>query len=249
MSRVSLRSLLLLTSLLFAIPLAAQVPPPVNPPQVPAPVLPAPPSAFPPVPAMTQPGLAPGVPGGEPMLPMMMLDLDVKEVLGHYERWTGRHLIYNTQLTGPIRISISGMVPQSQAVKIIEMTLLMNGFNILPTEEPNIWKVTGATPSPKSVGVPFVDREELLPAGEQTVMFLFKLQHADPTELASTIQNGILVPVQGGASSVTPLPKAQSLLVTENTSIIRTLIRIVRAIDVEPAEVISEFITLEHAQA
>ncbi len=189
------------------------------------------------------------MPGSEAAVPLQMLDTDVKDVLLMYEKWTGRHLIYSTQLAGPIRITISGQVPQSEAVKIIEMTLLLNGFNILPTEERNIFKVTGVGQSPKSVGVPFVDREELLPAGEQTVMFLFKLAHADPTELATTIQNGILVPAQGAASSVTPLPKAQSLLVTENTSIIRTLIRIVKAIDVEPAEVVSEFITLEHAQA
>jgi type II secretion system protein D len=178
-----------------------------------------------------------------------MKDIDVTELLALYEKWTGRHLIYNAQLAGQLRLFVSGTVPQSEAIKLIEMTMLMNGFNILPTEDPKIWKVTGTGQNPKSVGVPFVDREELLPPGEQTVMFLFKLTWADPTELAQTIQSGILVPGQAGTSSVTPLPKSQSLLVTENTNIIRSLIRIVRAIDVEPAEVVSEFISLEHAQA
>ena len=186
---------------------------------------------------------------GENAVPLQMLDADVKDVLALYEKWTGRRLIYNAQLGGQIRIFVSGQVPQTEAIKLVEMTLLMNGFTIVPTEDPKIWKVTGAGQNPKSVGVPFVDREELLPEGEQTVMFLFKLTWADPTELAATIQSGILVPNQTGASSVTALPKAQSLLVTESTNIIRTLIRIVRAIDVEPAEVVSEFITLEHAQA
>lgn len=187
--------------------------------------------------------------GNEAPVTLQMLDTDVKDVLGLYEKWTGRQLIYSTQLAGPIRIAISGQVPQSEAIKIVEMTLLMNGFNILPTEEPKIWKVTGTGQNPKSAGIPFVDREELLPPGEQTVMFLFKLQHADPTELAQIIQSGILAANQAGSSGVTPLPKAQALLVTENTNIIRTLIRIVRAIDVEPAEVVSEFISLDHAQA
>ena len=244
---MSLRTILLLPSLLVGIRLCAQVPVPVNPPPAPgtAPVFP--PAA--PISPAASPNFSPPLPGTEATVPLQILDTDVKDVLVMYEKWTGRHLIYSTQLVGPIRITISGQVPQSEAVKIIEMTLLLNGFNILPTEERNIYKVTGVGQSPKSVGVPFVDREELLPAGEQTVMFLFKLAHADPTELATTIQNGILAPAQGAASSVTPLPKAQSLLVTENTSIIRMLIRIVKAIDVEPAEVVSEFITLEHAQA
>ena len=246
MSPVFRRTLLLATSLIFTVRLPAQVqpPPPVNPPVI-NPGFPA----LPP-PGAPNPMINMAAGGGSNMpVQLQLLDTDVKDVIAMYERWTGRQLIYNTQLAGPIRIAISGQVPQSEAIKIVEMTLMMNGFNIVPTEEPKIWKVTSAGVNPKSVGIPFVDREELLPPGEQTVMFLFKLQHADATELAQTIQSGILVPNQGSASSVTPLPKAQSLLVTENTNIIRTLIRIVRAIDVEPAEVISEFISLEHAQA
>ena len=224
------RYLLLASILLMAARLPGQVPPSPFPPPVP-------------------PTAAPVATGAEAMATLQLLDVDIKDVLALYEKWTGRRLIYSTQLVGPIRIFVSGQVPQSEAIKLVEMTLLMNGFNIIPTEEPKIWKVTGVGMNPKSVGIPFVDREELLPPGEQTVMFLFKLTWADPTELAATIQSGILVPSQAGASSVTPLPKAQSLLVTENTNIIRNLIRIVRAIDVEPAEVVSEFITLEHAEA
>ena len=221
-----------------------------------APPIPLPPAARPPTPPFLAPAAdpaapapVPGSPGGEPTTPLQFLDSDIKDVLALYEKWTGRRLIYNTQLTGPIRISITGQVPQSEAIKLVEMTLLMNGFNILPTEDPKIWKVTGVGMNPKSAGIPFVDREDLLPANEQTVMFLFKLTWADPTELAATLQSGILAPSQSGATGVTPLPKAQALLVTENTNIIRTLIRIVRAIDVEPAEVVSEFITLQHAEA
>ena len=161
-------------------------------------------------------------------------DTDIKDILPLYEKWTGRRLIYSTQLVGPIRMMISGQVPQSEAVKLVEMTFALNGFYIVPSEDPKIWKVTGVGTNPKSVGIPFVDREEMLPAGEQIVMFLFKLKNADPTELAQTIQSGILVPSQTGASSVVALPRAQSLLVTDTTNIIRNLINIVRAIDVEP---------------
>jgi type II secretion system protein D len=256
MSRVSLRTLLT-TGLLFAFRLSAQVPLPNTPPAVPAPaVAPAvtppvlPPGMQPagPVPALP-PQNQPAIPGGEQTVRLQMLDASITDILELYSRLTARRLIYNQQISGPIRIAISDLVPQSEAIKIIEMTLIMNGFNIVPTEEPKIWKVTAAGQNPKSVGIPFVDREELLPPGEQTVMFLFKLQYADPTELAGTIGSGILAGTQGGATSITALPRAQALLVTENTSIIRTLIRIVRAIDVEPSEVVSEFISLQHGQA
>ena len=234
----------LLTTLLLVSSAVAQVPPPI--PQAAVPPVPI---NAPPTPAVIQIPGVPLQPGTEPTTPLLFLDTDIKEMLSYYEKWTGRRLIYSTQLAGPIRIQVSGQVPQSEAIKIFEMTLAMNGFFIVPSEDPKIWKVTGVGINPKSVGIPFVDREEMLPPGEQIVMFLFKLKNADPTELAQTIQSGILVPNQSGASSVVALPRSQSLLVTDNTNIIRTLINVVRAIDVEPSEVISEFITLEHAQA
>ena len=39
------------------------------------------------------------------------------------------------------------------------MTLIVNGFYIVPTEDPKIWKVTGIGTNPKQVGIPFVDRD------------------------------------------------------------------------------------------
>src|SRR5207248_1846091 len=45
------------------------------------------------------------------------------------------------------------------------------------------------------------------------------------------------------------LPKAGAILVTENSSVIRTLARIINQVDVPPAEVVSEFIKLERADA
>ena len=237
-------------ALFAAVPGFAQTPPtpqagsaPVAPPvsvTPPAPQnLPVPPT--PPV-AVTQPV--------EPMEKLQYINTDIRDVLGHYERITGKRLIYSTQLVGQVTIFITGNgVPKSEAIKLMEMSLAINGFYIVPTEDEKIMRVTGVGINPKQVGIPFIDREELLPANEQVVMYLFKLKWADPTELAQTIQAGILVPNQAGFTNVVPLPKANALLVTENTAIIRTLSRVVRAIDVEPAQVISEFITLEHAQS
>ena len=67
------RTLLLATSLLLAVRLSAQVPPPVNPP------------AIPPIPALlppSPPNLGQLSPGNEPPVTLQMLDTDVKDVLG-----------------------------------------------------------------------------------------------------------------------------------------------------------------------
>src|SRR5260370_10607015 len=50
-------------------------------------------------------------------------------------------------------------------------------------------------------------------------------------------------------TSFRALPKAGAILVTENSSVIRTLARIINQVDVPPAEGVSEFIKLERADA
>ena len=211
------------------------------------PVIPvATPISTPPTPAQQ----LPEAPKDE-MVPLQYLNADVKEVLGHYEKLTKRQLVYNgSQMVGAVSIfTPSAGVPKDEAIKIIEMTLATNQVHIIPTEDPKIWRVTNAGLNPKSLGVPFIINEALLPENEAIVMYLMKLEHADPTELAQTINQGILVPNPAGYTTIVPLPKSNSLLITENTAMIRTLIRIIRAIDVEPVSVISEFITLEHGEA
>src|SRR5205807_1325002 len=50
-------------------------------------------------------------------------------------------------------------------------------------------------------------------------------------------------------TSFLALPKAGAILITENSSVIRTLARIIDQVDAPPAEVVSEFIKLERADA
>ncbi|MEO6786871.1 MAG: hypothetical protein ABI318_12120, partial [Chthoniobacteraceae bacterium] len=82
------RTLLLALSLLPAFRLPAQVPPPFPPPQA-NPAIPG----FPPSPALLPPNppnarqLSPGITAP---VTLQMLDTDVKDVLGLYEKWTGR---------------------------------------------------------------------------------------------------------------------------------------------------------------
>ena len=132
------------------------------------------------------------------------LSADVRDVLAYYETLTGRRLIYSAQLVGQINLFITEQVVKSEAIKLIELSLAINGFYIVPTEDDKIWRATGVGSNPKSVGVPFIDREELLPLNEQVVMFLFKLEYADPTELATTLST--LFPADEGSSTTTVRP-------------------------------------------
>src|SRR5205823_2764327 len=83
--------------------------------------------------------------------------------------------------------------------------------------------------------------------GDQIISYLFKLRYADPAELQQVLGQYLSPPQT--YTSVLPLPKSSSVLITENSTVIRGLAKIIDQIDVAPAEVTSEFIKLERADA
>ncbi len=198
---------------------------------------------------------APGVPlvparppGATDLIRLQFPNTDVKEVLSFYERLTKRRLIIDNQVQGTVNIVVAGEVPAEEAVRIIEINLLLNGFTLVPVERSNIVKVIGSGKNPRAAAIPIISDELLLPEGEQVVTFLAKLKYADPTELQQMLSTYI-VQAPGNYTNVTALPKSQAILITENTATIRGVLRVLREIDVPPAEVVSEFILLARADA
>jgi general secretion pathway protein D len=198
----------------------------------------------------TSPTPPPSVPGLTPVpdktVTLQYPNSDVADVLHLYETLTGKKLIMDNFVQGKVSIFLSKAVPKDEAIKIIEMNLLMNGYSLVPAGD-DIVKVIGTGRSPRNAGVPLISDEADIPEGEHVISYLFKLRFADPVELQQVLGQ-YLSPPQSYTSFLA-LPKAGSILITENSSVIRTLIRIVDQIDVPPAQVVSEFIKLERADA
>jgi general secretion pathway protein D len=207
------------------------------------------PAAVPPAQAQTSPP-PPSIPNLTPVpdktVTLQFPNSDVVDVLHLYEQLTGKKLIMDNFVQGKVNIFLSKAVPRDEAIKIIEINLLMNGYSLVPAGD-DIVKVIGTGRSPRNAGVPLVSDEADIPDGEHVVTFLFKLRFADPVELQQVLGQ-YLQPPQSYTSFLA-LPKAGAILITENSSVIRTLIRIVDQIDVPPAQVVSEFIKLERADA
>jgi type II secretion system protein D len=172
---------------------------------------------------------------------------DVKAVLSYYEQLTNKRLVLDNSVAGPVNIVVKTALTKDEAVRIIEMSLLLNGYSLVPAGG-DVVKVLGLGKNPRQVGVPIISDDLMLPEGEQVVTFVYKLQFADPTEVQQILTQYV-VPAQSGYNQVLALPKSGSLLITENTTIIKALLKVIREVDVAPAEVVSEFIRLERADA
>jgi type II secretion system protein D len=219
--------------------------------QVAAQAVPPPPNQ--PAQQPNQPAPPPNItPGTSPVAPEKMVTLqypnsDVADVLHLYSQLTGKELVMDNFVQGKVNIFINRPIPRDEAVKIIEMNLLMNGYSLVPAEGGEIVKVIGTGKNPRTAGVPIISDDADIPAGDHVISFLFKLRYADPIEMQQVLGQYLSPPQT--FTSFLALPKASSILVTENSSTIRSLVHIIDQVDVPPAEVVSEFIKLERADA
>ena len=183
------------------------------------------------------------------MVTLRFPNADVRDVLSQYEILVGKRLVYDNQVQGQVNINVPE-VTKEEAIRIIEITLMMNGYHLVPVDsDPNLIKVTGLARSPRQVAVPVYSDPEPIPDNEQVVMYLVKLNYADPTELAQILQQAMPPSRPEYAPNIVALPKSQLLVLTENTAVIRAMKRLIRAADLEPTRVEGEFFTLVRASA
>jgi len=180
------------------------------------------------------------------MVRLQFPNSDVVDVLHLYEQLTGKKLVMDNFVQGKVNIFIAKDVSRDEAIKIIEMSMALNGISLVPAAR-DIVDVVGAGQNPRKAPVPIISDLADIPAGNPVVSVLFKLQYADPQEL----QQVLMAYFQGssGTINILALPKSSSLLVTQNADIIRQLAGVIEQVDVAPAEVVSEFIKLERADA
>ena len=215
-------------------PRGVKVPKP-QPPETPAPNV-----------ANQPPPDAPVPPGAPATVRLQFPNSDVVDVLHLYEQLTGKKLVMDNFVQGKVNIFIAKDVSRDEAIKIIEMSMALNGISLVPATR-DIVDVVGAGQNPRKAPVPIISDLADIPAGNPVVSVLFRLQYADPQEL----QQVLMAYFQGssGTINILALPKSSSLLVTQNADIIRQLAGVIEQIDVAPAEVVSEFIKLERADA
>jgi type II secretion system protein D len=217
-------------------------------PQPPPVKVPNPPATDPTVPKVANAPAAdaPAPPGAPATVRLQFPNSDVVDVLHLYEQLTGKKLVMDNFVQGKVNIFIAKDVSRDEAIKIIEMSMALNGISLVPAAR-DIVDVVGAGQNPRKAPVPIVSDLADIPPGNPVVSFLFKLQYADSQEL----QQVLMAYFQGssGTINILALPKSSSLLVTQNADIIRQLAGVIEQVDVAPAEVVSEFIKLERADA
>lgn len=218
------------TLLLCAMPLGAQVP------QVLPPGAPVTPTLAP-----------PAAPRPAESVSITFPRNSVLDVISFYETLTGKRIIRDSNLAGQeLSIMVAKPVSREDAIAIIESSLLMNNYSIVPVDDQTI-KILGPSRAPRTEGLPLISEIQSLPAdGDKVLSFYKPLSFISPEEAIAVVQGVVQINAYG---SVVPVPNTNAIILTDKTPIIRKALGILDLIDVEPARVVTEFVQLQRANA
>ena len=239
MKPLTLLLLSLLLTLSAFLPLQAQLPPPPTPPTPGMPVAPPQDSATAlvstPSPSLDQPWT------------LTFPHTSVSEVLVTYEKLTGKRILRDSNLQGPeLSIMVTDPVSRKDAISLIESSLLLNGYYLVPVDDKTV-KILGPSRPPRSEGLPLYLEESQLPVeGDKLVSFYKPLKFLSPQEAISILQGVVQFNAYG---SLVAVPNSAALVITDKTPIIRKAIALLDVVDHEPSQIITEFIPLQRASA
>jgi hypothetical protein len=129
---------------------------------------------------------APPPPNAPAMVRLQFPNSDVVDVLHLYEQLTGKKLVMDNFVQGKVNIFIAKDVSREEAIKIIEMSMSLNGISLVPAGR-DLVDVVGAGQNPRKAPVPIVSDLADIPPGNPVISFLFRLQYADPQELQQVL--------------------------------------------------------------
>ena len=187
----------------------------------------------------------------EPKTSYQAVNASIDSVLQQYEMLTGKILIRDSNLTAnalPLTISVPTPVPRTELARLIEASLLLNNYALIPASEPNTMKVINVNTgkNPRSEGVHLYAGPEGLPEADQVISYYMPFRYVTANEALTVFQTHIL---PRAYTAFVPVNSSQALLITESTSVIRQLITLQQLIDVPPTRVVTEFVHLVRADA
>lgn len=172
----------------------------------------------------------------------------VTAILPYYEKLSGKKIIRDVNLgTTNISIVTDARLTRSEALRFIDSALLLNGYAMLPVDDKTLKIINYENGKViRAQELPVITREEDIPDGVQVISFVMQLNHVAPSDAIEAFSNIISLNPYG---AMTALEKSNSVVITENASIIRMLLGFRDFVDVPPSNMVHDFVRLERADA
>lgn len=173
-------------------------------------------------------------------------NVPIQAIIPIYEDLTGRKLILDSNLQGnQLRIVSKQLLTKKEAIAFIEANLLMNGYAFVHVDPVTSKLVNhSAGTNVSNLGLPVYNSVAELPQHEEICHYVLPLQYVAASDAAKAIVEAVKPHTYG---SLMPVANDTALLITENSSTIRAIIRMAEIFDVPPTQVAIEMIKLERA--
>ncbi|NCW27805.1 MAG: hypothetical protein EBV83_05850, partial [Verrucomicrobia bacterium] len=174
----------------------------------------------------------------------------VSDFLLIYEKLKGVTLIKDASLLAGganLSLTLNQPVTKAEAIRLLESTLLLNGYAFIAVDEKAIKVInTLGGKNPRSEGVFLFTDEKSLPEGEVIASYVMPLTYLSAADAVPIFEQFITLHPYG---SLVPVPIANQVLITENSTLIRRLIEVRQLVDQPAPEVKREFVQLHQADA
>ncbi len=205
---------------------------------------------------------APAVPLGETKItePIEELKLSGDALAGLYRKYTGRRVIVSTAAsTAEFRFvqdaSPSDPLTFAEAAELLRKAAILENFVFVPdSQNPNLDILTVATggTNPKGIGIGVYNDKgavyneyKALPEGDAVISYVMTLDYIKPADAQNAFVS--IIGQFGSYGSITAVPNASALVITENTSLIRKLIDLKKEIDKPGSVQATRFIPVQYA--
>lgn len=200
-------------------------------------------------PHQTPPPVSPSSPNLEETISLQFPHTSIMEVLALYEKLTGKHIIRDSTLYGPgaeLSIIVADPVPKKEAINMIESSMLLNGYVVIPVDEKTVKVLSSSRPA-RTEGLPLYLEESQIPnEGDQFVSFYQPLHFLSTTEAINILQGVVQL---NNFGTLVAVPNTSAIVITDTTPIIRKALALLKVIDHESSQIITEFVPLQRADA
>ena len=242
----------------------AEAPPGVPPENPPGVVPPAPPGV--PVPGTVPPPAAgapaqnaaapkPGVPLGETKIVEDIIEkkLTGDALAGLYRRYTGRRVIVSTAAATAEFSFVQEASPQdpltyAQAAELLRKAAVIENFVFVQhPQDPNLDVLVLASggPRPTNVDVDVYNENSTLPDTDVVITYVMTLSHIKPDQAVNIFTQ--VIGQIGAYGSISAVPNASAVVITEKASLVRSLINLKTSIDVPGSVQGTRFIKVQYA--
>lgn len=181
------------------------------------------------------------------------LKLSGDDLAALYRKYTGRRVIVASTAAAAEFRFVQPASPQDpltyrEAAELLRKAATIESFIFVPAGDGSkLDYLTLATAGlkPTGIGVKVYTENDPLPEGDAVISYVMPLQYIKPDEAVRTFTQ--IIGQFGAFGSIAAVPNAASVVITENTSLIRKLIDLKAEIDKPSSQVTSRFITVRYA--